>query len=86
MALDINQQTSRPAWLFEKPKAIRFNQRKLLWQGELQIISSQEKITSYWWKKNVARDYFLAEHEDGTIYWVFFDQVKKQWFLHGVYG
>ena len=86
LALDINQQTSRPAWLFEKPKAIRFNQRKLLWQGELQIISSQEKITSYWWKKNVARDYYLAEHEDGTIYWVFFDQEKKRWFLHGVYG
>ncbi|MCW9017899.1 MAG: DNA polymerase Y family protein, partial [Kangiellaceae bacterium] len=86
LALDINQQTSRPAWLFEKPKPIQFNQRKLLWKGELQIISSQEKITSYWWKKNVARDYFLAEHQDGTIYWVFFDQEKRQWFLHGIYG
>ena len=86
LALDINQQPDRPAWLMEKPKPIQYNQRKLIWQGELQIISSQEKVTSYWWKKSIARDYFLAEHDDGTIYWVFYDQMKKQWFLHGIYG
>ncbi len=85
LALDINQQPDRPTWLMEKPKPIRYNQRKLIWQGELQIISSQEKVTNYWWRKSIARDYFLAEHDDGTIYWVFYDLFKKQWFLHGVY-
>jgi len=81
-----NGSTTRPSWLLETPKPIHFNQRKLLWQGELQIISAQERITSYWWKKKVARDYFLAEHEDGTLYWVFYDQLQQQWFLHGVYS
>ena len=76
----------RPSWLLEKPKPIHFNQRKLIWQGELQIISAQERITSYWWKKKIARDYFLAEHENGTLYWVFYDQVRRQWFLHGIYS
>ena len=80
------KQLERPSWLLETPKPIHFNRHKLLWRGELQIISSQERITNYWWKKKVARDYFLAEHEDGTIYWVFYDQLKKQWFIHGVYG
>ncbi|TQV77311.1 DNA polymerase Y family protein [Aliikangiella marina] len=77
---------NRPSWLLEKPKPIHFNQQKLIWQGELTIISTQERITSYWWKKKIARDYYLAEHEDGIIYWVFYDQVKQQWFLHGIYG
>ena len=81
-----NSHHNRPSWLLEKPKPIYFNQRKLIWQGELKIISAQERITSYWWKKKIARDYYLAEHEDGAIYWVFFDQVKRQWFLHGIYG
>lgn len=76
----------RPSWLLETPQPIHFNQHKLLWRGELKIISSQERITNYWWKKKVARDYFLAEHENGTIYWVFYDQIKKQWFIHGIYG
>lgn len=76
----------RPSWLLEKPKPIHFNRHKLLWKGELKIISAQERITNYWWKKKVARDYFLAEHENGTVYWVFYDQLKKQWFIHGVYG
>jgi len=86
LALDLDELPTRPAWLLENPEPIRFNQRKLLYKGELQIISSQEKITHYWWKKKIARDYFLAEHENGTIYWVFFDQLKQQWFLHGIYS
>ncbi|WP_196138144.1 DNA polymerase Y family protein [Aliikangiella sp. G2MR2-5] len=87
-AIDFSHQTipSRPAWLLEKPKPINFNQTSLLYQGKMKIISAQEKVTQYWWKKEIARDYYLAEHEDGTIYWVFFDQLKQCWFLHGIYG
>ncbi|TQV85848.1 Y-family DNA polymerase [Aliikangiella coralliicola] len=84
--ISIENNLPRPSWLLEKPEKIRFNQRKLLWHGELKIISSQERITNYWWKKKVARDYFLAEHDNGTIYWVFYDLLRKQWFLHGVYS
>ncbi|MGX5173908.1 Y-family DNA polymerase [Aliikangiella sp. IMCC44653] len=76
----------RPNWLLETPRPIGYNQRKLLWHGELNIISSQEKITHYWWKQKVARDYYLAEHENGSLYWVFYDQIKSQWFLHGIYS
>jgi protein ImuB len=81
-----NQTLTRPSWLLEQPQRIHFNQTKLIWQGELKIVSAQERITSYWWKKKVARDYYLAEHDDGTLYWVFYDQLRQQWFLHGVYS
>ena len=77
---------TRPSWLLEQPQPIHFNQRKLIWQGELKIVSAQERLTSYWWKKKVARDYYLAEHDNGTLYWVFYDQLRQQWFLHGVYS
>lgn len=84
--LQRQQSLMRPSWLLEKPEPIAFNQQKLIWQGELKIISSQERITHHWWKKKVARDYFIAEHDSGTLYWVFFDLIRKRWFLHGIYS
>jgi len=77
---------TKPSWLLEKPCKIQYNLNRLIWQGELKIISHQERITNYWWQKKVARDYFLAEHDNGIIYWVFFEKLKKQWFVHGIYS
>jgi len=76
----------RPSWLLESPCPIHYNKNRLVWRGELKIISYQERITNYWWKKKVARDYFLAEHDNGIIYWVFFEKINKQWFIHGIYS
>ncbi len=78
--------TCRPSWLFKAPKPIHFNQGKFLWHGELKIISSQERITQHWWKKKIARDYFIAEHDNGTLYWMFFDHIEQHWYLHGIFS
>lgn len=77
---------TQPSWLLEKPQFIQYSFNRLIWHGELKIISHQERITSYWWQQKVARDYFLAEHDNGIIYWVFFEKLNKQWFIHGIYS
>lgn len=75
-----------PTWLLDTPKPIRLVNSTLLLNGELTIISSPQKIASHWWLCNTVRDYYIAEHHDGSVCWVFFDQIKKCWFLHGIYG
>ena len=75
-----------PSWLFEKPQLIQLNQARLIWRGELKIISHKERIVSNWWKEDTVRDYFLAEHDNGIVYWIFFERMNKQWFIHGLYS
>ncbi|NVJ59947.1 MAG: DNA polymerase Y family protein [Gammaproteobacteria bacterium] len=85
---DINSedQPNRPAWLFPVPQAIGQTKSALYWQGRLSIISQPERIVHYWWKKPVIRDYFIAQHESGNFYWVFFDANKKRWFVQGIFS
>ncbi len=52
----------------------------------MQIISSVERVAANWWDQKVARDYYVAEHDNGSLYWVFFDKLQQQWFLQGIYG
>jgi protein ImuB len=82
---EVNNLT-KPSWLLEKPCKIQHSLNRLIWQGELKIISHQERVTNYWWQKKVARDYYLAEHDNGIIYWVYFEKLNKQWFIHGIYS
>jgi protein ImuB len=76
----------QPTWLLEKPKPIRLINQQLVLNGKLSIISSPQKIASNWWNSNAARDYYIAEHDNGSLYWIYFDQLKKLWFLQGIYA
>ena len=77
---------SHPTWLLEKPQPINHYKNRLSWHGELKIISQKEKITLNWWSKRIIREYFLAEHDNGVIYWVFKEPISKQYFIHGIYS
>ena len=82
----VMESNPRPAWLFETPQKIGHLKEQLFWNGRLSIISQEERITGYWWKKPVHRDYFIAQHTSGSFYWIFFDHQKEQWFVHGIYS
>lgn len=34
----------------------------------------------------VQRDYFVARHQDGPLYWVYRDRRSRRWFVHGAFG
>jgi protein ImuB len=40
-------------------------------------------ISGGWWKRPVHREYYFGVTQPGELQWVYFDQVRKRWFLQG---
>lgn len=77
---------ARPLWLLHKPSRVQRDGTQLRWNGRLEIVDGPERIEAEWWAKPVQRDYFVARHEAGTLYWVFHDHTRGEWFVQGVFG
>ena len=74
----------RPCWLLPEPRALG-NDRKV--PVALRLLHGPERIETGWWDHHpVNRDYYIALHERGRRYWVFYERQQERWFLHGVFG
>ena len=83
----------RPAWLLPEPLPLAEHDALPLLQGRpLQLVSGPERIETGWWDgASVARDYFIAQAEDGSLVWVYRGRLPSQqnqpgephWFLQG---
>jgi protein ImuB len=40
-------------------------------------------LSGGWWNKEIQRDYYYAETRRGAIAWVYYDRVRRRWFLQG---
>ena len=40
------------------------------------------RLQNGWWEAEFARDYFFAECEDGSMWWLFREPRHGRWFLH----
>ncbi len=62
---------------------------RLTWRThECRVVRSwgPERIATGWWRaRDVERDYYRAELEDGTHAWIFRDRRGGRWFLHGFF-
>jgi len=79
-------QALRPRWLLAQPQVIEERKGGLFWRGLLQLRAGPERIHAHWWDKPSARDYFLAQREDGLRLWVYRDLRQKTWYVQGVFG
>jgi len=92
---------TRPLWLFQQPQPLHNKKGVPIYGERLQLIKGPERIETGWWDKQpINRDYYVAQHPTGVIYWIYVDRDKstqelspytpkyqdKQWFLHGVFG
>ena len=68
---------SRPVFLFETPFPFYPSSH---WK-----LTELERLNLHWWEKNISRQYFLAEGDNGEKLWVFFDPYTHKWFCHGSY-
>ncbi len=69
----------RPLWLLPRPQSCPIER--------LVLKSGPERIESGWWDgADVARDYYVAQHRNGSRLWVFRDQVSGGWFVHGLFA
>lgn len=76
----------RPFWLWPEPKAMRVMDNQLWWQGAFTVLSLPERIAMPWWEDGETRDYFLARHDNGGHYWIYFSWQSQSWFCHGLFG
>jgi len=76
----------QPLWLLEKPTRLMQRNRLPIFEGHLTIIHGPNRISSHWWETLQSRDYFIARQRNGRLLWVFFDRVKQNWFIHGLYA
>ncbi len=81
----------RPAWLRAEPLPLLMRGERPVFHTPLRMMSSAERIEAGWFDGQlVARDYHVAQDEEGACYWVFRERTSSQaaphWFLHGLFG
>jgi protein ImuB len=81
----------RPTWLLAKPIALLMRNHRPFYGSPLRMVSNPERIEAGWWNGPQTRDYFIAEGQDHTLYWVYrerigTDSTEPRWFLHGLFG
>ncbi len=84
--IDHDNASKRPLWLWQDPSPVQIKNQGLYWHGELELLQGPERIEGNWWQKPVCRDYFIARHHDGALYWLYRDRLAKQWFIHGAFA
>lgn len=78
----------RPIWLLRSPQKLTIKKGLPVYGEILSLLKGPERIETGWWDlSRVNRDYYVAQHPNGTGYWVYKDRnQQEQWFLHGVFG
>ena len=83
----------RPTWLLASPQPLRDDGGTPLLAGRrLWLVAGPERIEAGWWDDvPAARDYFIAQADDGALLWVYrFRHAPKEtesgWYLHGRFG
>lgn len=83
---NIHRKALRPTWLLPKPERIEERNKRLFWNGYLNLVNGPERIIGHWWDQPMARDYYLARRQDHVHVWIFFNLYDKQWYAQGVFS
>jgi protein ImuB len=51
--------------------------------GTIDKLTGPYVFSGGWWNREVQRDYYFAETRRGDIVWVYYDRVRRRWFLQG---
>ncbi len=69
----------RPLWLLPTP--LRCEEDRFVSR------SGPERIESGWWDGgDVTRDYYVAQHRNGSRLWVYRDLSNGEWYVHGLFA
>lgn len=76
----------RPYWLLPEPRALRVVDGRLWREGAFTLLTRPERISLPWWEDGDTRDYYLARHDNGGHYWLYYSRTQHAWFCQGVFG
>jgi protein ImuB len=51
--------------------------------GTIDKLTGPYVFSGGWWNREIRRDYYFAETRRGDIVWVYYDRVRRRWFLQG---
>jgi protein ImuB len=51
--------------------------------GTVDKLAGPYVFSGGWWNQEIQRDYYFAETRRGDIAWVYYDRVRRRWFLQG---
>lgn len=65
-------QTHEDGWLALGPK-----------YGSVDKLIGPYVFSGGWWNREIQRDYYFAETRRGDLLWLYYDRVRRRWFLQG---
>ena len=81
---------TRPVYLLNGAKLLSSE-----YCSKLELLQGPERIDFGWWDKNeISRDYYIARHPTGAIYWVYqqlhnnlySNSYSNDWYVHGIFS
>lgn len=78
-----DSQPLRPCWIWPEAKALRHIDGQLWWQGAFTLLSRPERLRL---GEDESRDYYIARHDNGAHYWLYFSTAQQAWFCQGLFG
>ena len=51
--------------------------------GAVEKLSGPFVLSGGWWNREIHREYYFAETRRGDLLWVYYDRVRRKWFLQG---
>lgn len=51
--------------------------------GAVEKLSGPYLFSGGWWNREIRREYYFAETRRGNLLWVYYDKVRRRWFLQG---
>jgi len=64
--------THEDGWLILGPK-----------YGTVDRLTGPYVFSGGWWRKEIQREYYYAETRRGDILWLYYDRLRRRWFLQG---
>ncbi len=51
--------------------------------GAVEKLSGPFVLSGGWWNREIQREYYFAETRKGDLLWIYYDRVRRKWFLQG---
>jgi protein ImuB len=51
--------------------------------GNIDKLTGPYVFAGGWWNREIQREYYYAETRAGDLLWLYYDRVRRRWFLQG---
>jgi len=52
--------------------------------GTIDKLTGPYVFAGGWWNREIQREYYYAETRAGDLLWLYYDRIRRRWFLQGV--